>query len=349
MLSAPVSAGWEEEELGAYLQTGELEEAGSDAGLDRFGDIFNGFQADKALNEIVQSALRACLTEDGAERVACSMGIVILCGLIRSTFSLSTGALDALTLCAACGITALLFGGTDALTALSIETLGKAQDTANVLLPTLAGAAALSGSVTAATVKFGIAGFAMNVLLNLCVNAVMPLTKVFCAAAAVEAVCESDLLTGVMRFLKWCVNMLLILLLSAFTIYLSVSGLVSGTTDAAVLRGAKTTISTMLPLVGSIASDAAASVLAAASVFRQQLGVFGLVLLASVLLLPFLRVGAQYLLMKGAAAVSGGLGEKRLNRLLDRCAEAMGMLLACLGACAMLLYFSVFSLMKVST
>lgn len=324
-----------------------MEEAGKDAGLDRFGSLTAGFRAGEALESLLLTALRACMTEAAAERLTCCMGIILLCGLIRNAFSFTPGTLDALTLCGACGITALLFGGTDALTALSMETLGKAQDTANVLLPTLAGAAALSGEINSAAAKFGIAGFALNILLNLCVNGTVPLARLYCVSAAVEAACGNELLSGVMSFLKWCVNMLLICLLSVFTICLSVSGLVSGTADAAVLRGAKTTISTLLPLVGGIASDAAASILAAASVLRQQIGVFGLTLLASVLLLPFLRIGVQYLLVKGAASISGGLGEKRLKKLLERSAEAMGMLLACMGACAMLLYFSVFSMMKV--
>ena len=50
----------------------------------------------------------------------------------------------------------------------------------------------------------------------------------------------------------------------AFTAYINLTGLISGSADAAAIRTAKTLISTVLPVVGGIASDASSAVLAAA-------------------------------------------------------------------------------------
>ena len=70
--------------------------------------------------------------------------------------------------------------------------------------------------------------------------------------------------------------------------------------------------------------------------------------LAAVLLLPFLRAGLQYLLFKGAAGITAGLADKRLHKLLERLGEAMAMLLACIGSCGLMLFLSIYSLMKVT-
>lgn len=344
LLTLPAKADWLTEEMTEALDVSALEETAEDLGLDFAGASRNSGEAFEA---ILRGALKLCLPKETLARTAACLTVVLFCGLLRNSFGIGGSRLDVLSLCGAAAITALTMGGAEAIVSVGTESLRKAQDAANALLPTLSTAALLSGEITAAAAKYTAAAFFLNVLLNLCVGGVIPVVSVYCAAAAAETVC-SEVMSGVLGFLKWCVTMLLTVLLLSFTIWLSVSGMVSGTADAAVLRGAKTTISTMLPLVGSIASDAASSVLSAAAALRQQLGVFGLLLIAAALLLPFLRIGAQYLLMKGAAAVSGGLGDAKLKKLMERNTEALGMLLGCLGVCGLMLFFSVFSLMKVS-
>jgi stage III sporulation protein AE len=116
-------------------------------------------------------------------------------------------------------------------------------------------------------------------------------------------------LSGAAGFLKWLATTLLTLIVLAFVVYLGVSGVVSSATDAATLRVAKTTLSTVFPVVGSIISDAASSVLAGASVLRNAIGIFGMLAVITICLLPFLHLGAHYILYKAVskliATVSG--------------------------------------------
>ena len=79
---------------------------------------------------------------------------------------------------------------------------------------------------------------------------------------------------------------------------------------------------------------------------RQAVGSFGLLAVTSVLLAPFLQAGARYLLLKGAAAVSSELAEKRIARLLQRISESMALMMGCIGSSGLILYFSVYSLMR---
>ena len=346
-VSLPVKADWLETELEEELPVDGLREYAEESGLDEFGTL-RDFRAWDALSSLLRKAAAAAVSKEVLRVTAASLLIVLLCSLLRSVFTVSGTKMDVITLTGAAAITMLTMEGNGALTKLSVETLGKAQDLANVLLPVLSGAALLSGSVTAAAAKYAAAAFFLNILLNLCVNGIVPVVQLYTAAAAAEAASGSELLSGVLGFLKRCATLALTVVLLAFTIYISLCGLIQGATDAAVLRGAKTTISTVLPLVGSIASDAASAILAAAGVLRQSVGVFGLTALAAALLLPFLRAGLQYLFFKGAAGISAGLSDKRLNKLLERLSEAMAMLLACIGSCGLMLFLSIYALMKVT-
>ena len=85
---------------------------------------------------------------------------------------------------------------------------------------------------------------------------------------------------------------------------------------------------------------------------KQQLTSFyfeALLLVAAFTAAPFLRTGLRYLLLKGVSALSAGLADKSLGRLLARFAEAMALLLGCLGSIALMLWFTVFSLMGAVT
>ena len=143
-----------------------------------------------------------------------------------------------------------------------------------------------------------------------------------------------------------CVLAMLSCLMLGFTLYLSLTSMASNAADAAIVRSAKTAVSTMLPVVGSIAGDAASSILAAAAVIRQSVGSFGLLAVASVILAPFIQTGLRYLLLKGISAISAELSEERMARLLRRISESMALTLGCIGSCGLMLYFSVYALMR---
>ena len=73
---------------------------------------------------------------------------------------------------------------------------------------------------------------------------------------------------------------------------------------------------------------------------------YGLIAVAAIAIGPFLRIGAQYLLLKLTAAVCGVFGSKRTTELVGDFSSAMGILLAMTGAVCMLLLISMVCFMK---
>ena len=148
-----------------------------------------------------------------------------------------------------------------------------------------------------------------------------------------------DMLKG---FVSWCLKTML----TVFTTYMSITGVVSGTTDAAALKAAKMTISTVVPVVGGILSDASESVLVSAGLMKNAAGIYGILAVLAVFLEPFLRIGSHYLLLKLTAAVSGIFGSKKMTDLIGDFSTAMGLLLAMTGAACLLLLISTVCFMK---
>ena len=114
----------------------------------------------------------------------------------------------------------------------------------------------------------------------------------------------------------------------------------SGTADAAAVKTAKTVISTALPVVGGILSDASASVLSAAGVIRASAGAFSLVAVCALCIAPFARLGVKLIVFKAASAVAETVPNGRMSALLDDIGTAMGILAGTVGSFAVILFFS---------
>ena len=143
--------------------------------------------------------------------------------------------------------------------------------------------------------------------------------------------------------LKKVVIWILTTVLLAFTVYLSVVRVVSGSADAAALKVAKAAISGVVPVVGSILSEATETVLAGAGMLKNTIGVFGTLAILAACAHPFLQLGVQYLLYKLTAFLAAAVGSTSLCRLIDGLGGAFGLVLGMTGSCALLLLISVLS------
>lgn len=101
-----------------------------------------------------------------------------------------------------------------------------------------------------------------------------------------------------------------------------------------------------MPVVGSILSGAAGTVLAGADIVRNYAGVFGLLAILATGLAPFCRIGVHYLALKLTAAVGGTMQCGGLGGLLSNLSAAMGYMLAMTGCAALMALLSTCWFMK---
>ena len=139
------------------------------------------------------------------------------------------------------------------------------------------------------------------------------------------------------------------LTLTVFIAYLTISGVIGGSADALAVKTAKFAVSGSVPVVGGIISDAAESMLAGAMLIRNTVGVIGMLCIAAICLIPFLKVGCNYLLFKAGAAVLTPVCGSALSGLVAGLSDSMGLMLGMLGTCSAILFFElVFSITLVN-
>jgi stage III sporulation protein AE len=273
------------------------------------------------------------------------LAVVLLCALAEGLYAGSGGsqAVDVISVVGALAITALAAADTHSLIGLGREALDRMSGFSKVLLPTITAAAAASGSPGGAAARQVATMLFSDVLMTLITSLLLPLVYAYIAASAAYAAVGNEGLKRIGGTLKWVVTTVLTTVLLLFVGYLTVSGVIAGTADAATIKAAKFTMSSMVPVVGGILSDAAETVLAGAGILRNAVGVFGMLAVLCMCVAPFLQLGIHYLAYKITAALSATVSAGRIAGLIDAISSAFGLVLGMTGASALLLLVSMVS------
>lgn len=243
----------------------------------------------------------------------------------------------------ALAVTLLTAGSMDSLMGLGAGTIREMGTFSKALLPTLAATTAAAGALTTATAQQITTVFVVDVLQQLIRELLLPMVYLYVGLLAAGAMLSDHRLSAFAAALKKCVSWLLSVPLIAFTVYLSVAGVIRGSVDGMRVRVVKSAISGAIPVVGGILADVSETVLAGAGMLKGVIGVFGMLGVLAICAAPFLHLGMQYLLYKLAALLAGVLAPAPLTRLIDGLAGAFGLVLGMTGACAVLLLVSILS------
>ena len=264
--------------------------------------------------------------------------IVLLCGLAEGMYGgLGKTGLDIVAVVGALAVTAVAVADVNSLIGLGRKALGDIELFSKVLLPTMTAATAASGSPGGAVTRQLATMLFSDVLLTLISRLLLPLVYAYVAACTAYAALGNEGLKRIGGTLKWAVTISLTSVLLIFVAYLTVSGVIVGTTDAVTVKAAKFTVSSVVPVVGSILSDAAETVLAGAGILRNAVGVFGMLTVLGMCIAPFLQLGIHYLVYKAAAALTATVSGGRVAGLIDNIGGAFGLVLGMTGASALLL------------
>lgn len=249
---------------------------------------------------------------------------------------------------ACCGAAAMvMLNGVQSLTEQTVDALNTLSDYSKAVLPALYTVAAASGAVSSSAAKYAAASLSISVLMNAAQKLIIPCVYAFVAASVSSSLFFNSILSSMAKFCKWAATTVMTALTLAFSTYIGMTGLVTGSVDAAAVKTAKTVISTTLPVVGGIISDSASTVLSAAGVIKSSAGVFCLIAVCAVCAGPFAALSVKMLSFKVVSAISDTVPNGRLSALIGDIGSAMGLLLGLLGSCGIMLFVSVMAGMKV--
>lgn len=330
---------WDEFGVDELVRAGEQYDAGV--------ELSEGAQLDQGLERLLVRAVEHLpkVLRTGLRSALSLLVIVIVCAMAEGMQAVG-GECSGLNVCVMAGalaITAVSANEMNTMMGLGRSTIDRMQGFSQVLLPVAAACTAATGAPAAAAVRQVATAFFSSLLLTLMDRLLVPLVYAYVVACTAHATVGNPGLDKVAQVLKWVVTRSLTVLLVLFVAYLTVSGTIAGTTDAAALKAAKMAISTAVPVVGSIISNAAETILVGAGLLKNAVGVFGMLAVLGICIVPFLQLGAQYLTYKFCGALAATLADSRLAKLIDGIGSAFALMLGMTGASALLLLVSTVS------
>ncbi len=269
--------------------------------------------------------------------------MVLACSILGSFSGMSRKTAE---LVCSTAIAAMLLGQTNSLIRLGADTVTELSEYGRLLLPVMTTAMAAQGGVTTSTALFAGTSMFDSLLSSLIAKLLVPMIYLFLCLSAGNGAMGQDLLKQGRDFIKWLMTWCLKTILYVFTGYIGITGVISGTTDAAALKAAKLTISGMVPVVGGILSDASEAVLVSAGLMKNAAGLYGIFAILAVYLGPFLKIGVHYLILKLTASFCGVFGSKAVTDLIGDFSSAMGLLLAMTGSVCLMLLISTVCFLK---
>lgn len=286
-------------------------------------------------------------------------GVGIILPDVKGAVGLCVGALAVSILCSlfpAPGLTAKLVGTlsisllllkpAEVLVQQAIGTVQELTDYGALLLPVMTGALAASGGTTRAAGLYLGTAFFNEVLSRALGRILTPAIYILLGLTLASAAMGNSLLKKLKDYIKSLIIWALRLTLSIFSGYMALTGVVSGSADAMTMKAAKLTISGAVPVVGGMISDAAETILVSAGAVRAAAGLGGLMAVAALTVVPFLRSALQYLLLKLTAALCVVTGSAEHAELIEGIGQAMGLILAMMGTAALLQFISITCFMK---
>lgn len=267
--------------------------------------------------------------ETQASGAALLLGVVLLCSLAESCLAAADSPCVPryVSVAGALAITLVAAGDFRRMMGLGVETMSQLEVFSKALLPTLSAAVAAGGGYITAGARQVATVFFTDLLISLIRQVLLPLLYACIAAAAADAVVPGHSLQKIGQGLRKCAAWALTALMLAFTGFLSVTGAATSAADALSTQLTRTAIATAVPVVGSIISDAAGTVLAGAGMLKGAIGVFGLLAVLAICLTPFITMAVQYLLYKLAAFLAGTVTQEPLAHLIGALGSAFGLML----------------------
>ena len=277
--------------------------------------------------------------------------IVLLAGLARGLHSGSAGeAIPSEARAAAVlALAALSLKEIGSLLPAATELLTELQGFSDALIPALGAAVAATGAVGTAAAQQVLTVGVSSALLRGMQTLLPPLVYAYIALITADAVLGDGRLRAPAESLHKLVSRCLRIFVGIFTVFLSLTHILSGSTDAMQLRLTKAALSGAVPIVGEMISESAETILAGAGAAKNGIGVFGLLLLISYCALPFLSLLFRYFACRVAVLACGVAEGEKLTEYLAAMSGAYALMLGMLGSAALFLFISIMAALAVVT
>ncbi len=188
----------------------------------------------------------------------------------------------------------------------------------------------------------------MTVINTLISKIILPVTFLTLIINIVSNVSENIKISKIPELIqKFSINFLKCTL-AIFIAILSFEGTLAANVDGFTAKTTKAIVSTAIPVVGKALSDAADSVVGAASITKNAVGVLGIIIVFVIAILPLIKIFTLMLVFEIVGGLLEPISDKRISNCISMTSDSIKMLLALLSITSVLFILAISMMIKIS-
>lgn len=184
------------------------------------------------------------------------------------------------------------------------------------LLPLLITLLAGMGSLTTAALFSPLMLLLVSVVSLIVKNLVLPFLLISAALTCVNDLTEKYQLNHLTNIFRQSGMIVLGFVMMIFIGVITIQGVAGSIADGVALRTAKFATATFIPVVGKVFADTVELVMGASLLLKNSIGIFGVIAIGTICLLPMIKILSLAFIMKMTGALIEPIGDYKLAKCL---------------------------------
>ncbi len=130
------------------------------------------------------------------------------------------------------------------------------------------------------------------------------------------------------EFFGSCYKWIIGIVLTVFSAFISIQGIMAGSIDGVSIRTAKYTIKGSIPVVGGFLSDGLGLIMISSSLIKNAIGVSGLLLMFFTIVMPIIKILVLSFLLKLTSAILEPIADSRVTNFIGDSSKSISQILA---------------------
>lgn len=228
-----------------------------------------------------------------------------------------------------------------------VNSMNKVNDFMNTIVPLFFSLMLANGNIFSANLMQPVLIIMINIVNTLIVNIIMPIIFISLILNIISNISNEIEVSKLPDILQkssvWSVNFVLGILIGI----LSIEGTLAANVDGVTAKTAKTVVSTVIPVVGKALSDATDSIIGAASITKNALGILGIVAIIGIVCMPIIKALVMMIIFNVSAALIEPLVDKRMSKCIMSTSETIKILFGLMTTVSILFIISITLMIKV--
>lgn len=219
---------------------------------------------------------------------------------------------------------------------------------ANTLIPLMITLMMTTGNIVSSGMLQPILLLLITFISNFMTNILIPIALVSTALGIISKISDQAQVGKLSKFLH---SSMIWILGTVFTLFVSITSLEGGLTasvDGVTAKAAKTAISSVVPVIGSILGDAVNTIVGCSNIIKNAVGMVGIIVIIAICIRPILQLAVLTVTYYLGAALCEPIADEKVVGILEQMGGTFKIFLAVMFALTALLIIGIAIVMKIS-